>query len=301
MSLGTTRVNETAPVKEEPMKEEIPKPQLSSHVGDALFLDKVTSEAQKPVEKSVESFGSEDFMSESAGLKQLEADEVEFEESNKFNINVADLQNQNDSAVSEHQDSNMSSYFRRSNQSFGLGPSASPKKDPEADLTVPSILQSTAAPEEATFEVPKEATYRRDTISTIKSMSPSLFETTANWDKVHQQLREEDQSALSASYREKYEVIESFEADDNISSLSMQRSERLMIPSIFLCSIKSGQSACQLIPQRSLARRLKVAPRLNVLTRMLRALKCVWPPIKANTSSSQFKLMKSQVSIIRLP
>ena len=196
------------------MKEEIPKPHLSSHVGDTLFLDKVKSEAQKPAEKSVESFGSEDFMSESAGLKQLEADEADFEESNKFNINVADLQNQNDSVVSEHQDSNMSSYFRRSNQSFGLGPSASPKKDPEADFTVPSVLLSTAAADEATFEVPKETTFRRDTVSTIKSMSPSLFEATANWDKVHQQLREEDQSALSASYREKYEVFVSFKANN---------------------------------------------------------------------------------------
>ena len=136
-------------------------------------------------------------MSESAGLKQLEDDEIEFNESNKYQLRDSEIKDDEpDSEESNNGNSNVSAFFRQSNQSLGLECSmSSPRKNPEASYRVPSVLQSTLGADNATFDVPKVPSdnelLRRDTISTIKSMTESLFETTSDdWGKVHAQLKD---------------------------------------------------------------------------------------------------------------
>ena len=147
-------------------------------------------------------------------LKQLENDANEFEDSNALRLHEyskysnAENEEQDDVTISEN-DANISSFFRQSGQSLGLGVIDSPKKD----FRVPNVPVEFGGASE-TFDILPDTSHseRRDTVSTIKSLSNSYFETTTNWNEVHRNLKngvemeELSTSALSSVCLKQIEV-----------------------------------------------------------------------------------------------
>ena len=230
-------VNRSERVKVEPKLEpgELePTPERSQHPGDILFRAEIEDRPTTPVSTRVVppsnqagpdfSFPSQPnmsmsdsvFMNDSAALKQLEEDEADFEESNRFKLDKSEFSTVNDSMMDKTNGSDVSAFFRRSSASLGIGITDSPHKDLRT-AHVPieyggasetfDILPEVESDRTKTNEISGDE--RRDTVATIKSMSSTFFEPTqTNWKKFHEDLKAAgaDQSTISSFCLKNIEV-----------------------------------------------------------------------------------------------
>ena len=207
-----------------------PTPERAQHPGDILFRAEIedrptTPVSTRPIPPSNQrdfSFPSQPnmsmsdsiFMNDSAALKQLEEDEADFEESNRFKLDKSEFSTVNDSMMDRTNGSDVSAFFHRSSASLGIGITDSPQKDLRT-AQVPieyggasetfDILPNAESEKTKTDEVDE----RRDTVATIKSMSSTFFEPTqTNWKQFHEDLKAAgaDQSTISSFCLKNIEV-----------------------------------------------------------------------------------------------
>ena len=211
-----------------------PTPERAQHPGDILFRAEIEDRPTTPVSTRAIppstqagrdfSFPSQPnmsmsdsiFMNDSAALKQLEADEADFEESNRFKLDKSEFSTVNDSMMDKTNGSDVSAFFRRSSASLGIGITDSPQKDLRT-AHVPieyggasetfDILPDAESEKTKTNEISVDE--RRDTVATIKSMSSTFFEPTqTNWKQFHEDLKAAgaDQSTISSFCLKNIEV-----------------------------------------------------------------------------------------------
>jgi hypothetical protein len=204
-----------------------PTPERPQHPGDILFRAEIEDRPTTPVSsrdirpianRADFSFPSQPnmsmsdsvFMNDSAALKQLEDDEADFEESNRFKLDKSEFSTVNDESMMDRSNgTDVSAFFRRSSASLGIGMTDSPKKDLR-NAQVPieyggasetfDILPEVESERTKTNEMTSEDD-RRDTVATINPMSTTFFEPTqTNWKKFHEDLKAAgaDESTISS-------------------------------------------------------------------------------------------------------
>ena len=117
-------------------------------------------------------------LSDDAAMCRLAADEEEFENSNMFRLPDGDLTNQDAISLQGETDSkNISQFFGNDLNDLGLEGTGSPEKMPFKKPVVP-VAYGGASETFCLGKIDQSDDGRRDTVSTIKSMPYSIFETT---------------------------------------------------------------------------------------------------------------------------
>ena len=164
-------------------------------------------------------FNDDDFLSDDAADRRLAEDEEEFENSNMLLL-PDDLKTDAVSIYGENDTKNISQFFCQDNNELGLEGTCSPEKAP---FKVPVVPVEYGGASETFCLGQRESEDRRDTVSTIKSMPYSIFETTQGVANYHEHLKsglpEQELSSASFSWRrmqDEHQQLKDKQFDDTL-------------------------------------------------------------------------------------